>query len=60
MVSEISGKRVNNNRIDHLEKFCPFTNFQDGFKSSDQLQIFWQLYLIEFMEALIGLGLPML
>ena len=45
----VFAKLVNNEIVDHLEKYELFSDIQYGFRSSlDQLQIFWQLYMIEF------------
>ena len=57
MVSKIFKKIVSNRRFDHLEKcgLFLFSGIVSGFL--DQLQIFWQLYLIELLELLTGLGL---
>ena len=50
-------KSVNNRILDHLDKYALFSNFQYGFRSSDQLQIFWQLYLTELLGLLRDLEL---
>ena len=57
VVSKIFEKLVNNRLVDHLEKCGPFSNFQYGFSSFDQLQILWQLYLTELLGLLISLTL---
>ena len=59
-VRRILEKLVNNRLADHLEKYGLFSDFQCGFRSSDQMQIFQQLYLIEWLELLLGLGVPVL
>ena len=59
-VRRIFEKLVNNKLVDHLEKYGLFSDFQCGFRSSDQMQIFQQLYLIEWLELLLGLGVPVL
>ena len=40
VVNEVSEKLVNNRLVDHLEICGLFLNFQYGFRSFDQLQIF--------------------
>ena len=52
-------KLVNNRIIDHLEKCGLFYDFNMilGLLDQDQLQIFWQLYLIELLELVTGPGL---
>ena len=47
VVSKVFEKRVNNKVVDHLEKYGLL----------DQLQILWQLYLMELLELLTDLGL---
>ena len=59
VVSKVFEKLVNNRIIDHLEKFLGLFSLISsmilGFL--DQLQIFLQLYLIELLGLLTGLGL---
>ena len=50
VVIKVFRKLVNNRFVDHLEKCFLVSDFQYGFRSSDQLQVFWQLYLIEFLR----------
>ena len=50
VVKKVFEKLVNNRFVDHLEKCFLVFDFQYGFRSSDQLQVFWQLYLIEFLR----------
>ena len=50
-------KLVYNRIVDHLEKCVLFPDFQYSFRSSSQLQILLQLYLIELLGLLTGLGL---
>ena len=50
VVKKVFEKLVNNRFVDHLEKCFLVSDFQYGFSSSDQLQVFWQLYLIEFLR----------
>ena len=57
VVSKVFEKLVNNRIVDHLEKCGLFSDFQHGFRSLDQLLIFSQLYLIELLGLLTGLGL---
>ena len=57
VVSKVLEKLVNNRIVDHLEKCGLFSDFQYSFRSSHQLQIFSQLYLIELPGLLSGLGL---
>ena len=57
VVGKVFGKNVNNRIVDHVEKCGLFSDFQYGFSLLDQLQIFWQLYLIELLGLLTGLGL---
>ena len=56
MVSKVFEKSVNNRIVDHLEKFGLFSDFQYGLGLLNQLQIFLQLYLIELLGFLTGLG----
>ena len=48
-------KLVSNRIDDHLEKCCLFSDFQYSMVLGlvDQLQIFWQLYLIELLGLLV-------
>ena len=59
VVSVVFEKRVNNRLVDHLKKCGLFllliSSMVLGFL--DQLQILLQLYLIELLGLLIGLGL---
>ena len=57
VVSKVFEKRLNNRIVDHLEKYglVLISNMDLGLL--DLLQIFWQLYLIELLELLMGLGL---
>ena len=55
VVSKVFEKLIKNRIVDQLEKCGLFSNFQYGFL--DQLQIFLQLYLIELIGLLTGLGL---
>ena len=57
VVSKVFEKLVNNRIVDHLEKCGHFSDFQYVFGLLDQLQIFLQLYLIELLGLLTGLGL---
>ena len=54
MVSKVFEKLVNNRIVDHLEE-CSLSSMVLGLLN--QLQIFRQLYLIEFLGLLTGLGL---
>ena len=56
MVSKVFEKSVNNRIVDHLEKFGLFSDFQYGLGLLNQLHIFLQLYLIELLGFLTGLG----
>ena len=56
MVSKVFEKSVNNRIVDHPEKFGLFSDFQYGLGLLNQLQIFLQLYLIELLGFLTGLG----
>ena len=49
LVSKIFESLASNTLADHLEKYVLFSDLRYGFWS-DQLQIFLQLYLIEYME----------
>ena len=57
MVSKVFEKLVNNRIVDLLEKcdFCLISSMVLGLL--DELQIFLQLYLIELLGLLTGLGL---
>ena len=55
-ISLISEKCVNNRTVDHLEKCGLFISIM-VLGLLDQLQIFLQLYLIELLGLLTGLGL---
>ena len=50
-------KVVNIRLVIRLEKCGPFPDFQYGFGLHVQLQIFWQLYLVELLGILISVGL---
>ena len=52
VVSKVFEKLANNRIVDHLEKCGLFSDFQHH-----QLQIFWQLCLIELLRLLAGLRL---
>ena len=52
VVSKVFEKLKNNRIADHLEKCGLFSDFQ-----YDQLQIFWQLCLMELLGLLAGLRL---
>ena len=57
MVSKVFEKLVNNRIVDHLEKCCFFLISSMVLGLVDQLLIFSQLYLIELLGLLTGLGL---
>ena len=57
VVSKVFEKLVNNRIVDHLEKCGLFSDFQYVLGLLDQLLIFSQLYLIELLGLLTGLGL---
>ena len=57
MVSKAFEKLVNNGIVDHLEKCGHFLISSMVLGLLDQLQIFRQLYLIELLGLLTGLGL---
>ena len=57
VVSKVFEKLVNNRIVDHLEKCGLFLTSIMVLGLLDQLQIFWQLYLIELPGLLTGLGL---
>ena len=54
--SKVFEKHVNNRIVDHLEKCGPFLISSMVLGLLDQLQIFSQLYLIELVGLLTGLG----
>ena len=56
LVSNVFENLVKNRFVVHLEKEVLCFGFWYDFRSLDQ--IFWQLYLIELLRLLIGLGLP--
>ena len=55
VVSKVFEKLINNRNVDHLEKCGLFSSVALGLV--DQVQIFSQLYLIELLGLLTGLGL---
>ena len=57
LVSKVFAKLVNDRIVDHLEKCDLFPNFQYDLGLLDQLQIFSQLYMMELLGLLTGLGL---
>ena len=57
VVSKVFEKLVNNKIVDHLEKCGLFLISSMVLGLLDQLQIFLQLYLIELLGLLTGLGL---
>ena len=57
MVSKDFEELVNNRIVDHLEKCDLFSDFVMVLGLLDQLQIFQQLYLIEFFAVSTGLRL---
>ena len=57
VVSKVFEKLVNNRIVDHLEKCDLFLISSMVLGLLDQLQIFLQLYLIELLGLLTGLGL---
>ena len=57
VVSKVFEKLANNRIVDHLEKCCLFSDFQQGFRSSRSTAIFSQLYLIKLPGPLTGLGI---
>ena len=57
VVSKVFEKLVNNRIVDHLEKCGLFLISSMVFGLLDQLLIFYQLYLIELLGLLTGLGL---
>ena len=57
LVSKAFEKVVNSRIVDHLEKCFFFLISSMALGLLDQLQIFWQIYLIELLGLLTGLGL---
>ena len=57
VVSKVSKKLVKNRIVDHLEKCSLFLISSMVLGHLNQLQIFSQLYLIELLGLLTGLGL---
>ena len=57
VVSKVFGKLVNNRIVDQLENCGLFLIFSIVLGLLDQLQIFLQLYLIELLGLIRGLGL---
>ena len=57
VVSKVFETLVNNRIVDHLEKCGIFSDFSMVLGLVDQLLIFSQLYLIELLGHLTGLGL---
>ena len=57
VVSKVFEELVNNRIVDHLEKRGLFSISSMVLGLLDQLQIFWQLHMIEMLELLTGLGL---
>ena len=57
VASKVFEKLVNNRIADHLKKCGLFPIFSMGIGRLNQLQIFLQLYLIEFLGLLTDLGL---
>ena len=57
VVVKVFEELVNNRIVDHLEKCGFFSDFQYGLGLLNQLQIFWQLSLIELLGLLTGLWL---
>ena len=55
LVSKVFEKLLNNRIVDHLYNSFLISSMVLGL--FDQLQIFWQLRLIELLELLTGLGL---
>ena len=55
--SKVSGKLVNNRIVDHLEKCGFFLISSMVLGLLYQMQILWQLYLIELLELVTVLGL---
>ena len=57
VITKVFEKLVNDKLVDHLDKCCFLPDCQYGFRPSDQMQNFWQLYLIELLGLLISLEL---
>ena len=57
VVSKVFEKLINNRIVDHLEKSCFHYDFHYGLGLLYQLEFFLQLYLIELLGILTGLGL---
>ena len=57
VVGKVFENLVDNRIADHVEKCDLFSDFQYGFRSSRSMLIFSQLYLIELIGLLTGLGL---
>ena len=57
VVSKVFEKLVNNRIVNHLEKSGLFLISSMVLGLLDQLQIFWQLCLIDLLEILRGLAL---
>ena len=57
MVSKVFEKLPNHRFVNHLKKCNLFLISSMVLGLLDQLKIFWQLYLIELLELLTGLGL---
>ena len=57
VVSKVFEKFINNRLVDHIKKWGLFLIPSMVLGLLNQLQIFWQLYLIELLGHLIGLGL---
>ena len=58
--SKLFEKLPNNRFVNHIKKCGLFSKFQYGLGLLNQLQIFYQMHLIQLAELLIGLGLPSL
>ena len=58
VVSKVFERLVNNGIVDHLEKCGFFLISSVVLCLFNQMQIFWQLYLIELLGLLTSLGLP--
>ena len=57
VVCKVFEKLVNNRIIDFLEKYGVFLISSMGLGLLNQLQIFWQLYLIELLGLLTEIGM---
>ena len=55
--SKIFEKLPNNRFVNHIKKCGLFSKFQYGLGLPNQLQIFYQMHLIQLAELLISLGL---